>query len=79
MNEENHLLMVCENPACNKRFVPSRKWQRFCSKQCQESTWKKRNLGLIINKIIANHEGRIIKLEKHLGVYDEEKQEQPNE
>lgn len=29
----------CENPACDVVFVPTRAWQKFHSKECQQGYW----------------------------------------
>lgn len=30
----------CINPACKEKFVPKRPWQKFHSRDCQESYWR---------------------------------------
>ena len=39
MNKHTHL-KVCALHECCKEFVPKRRWQRFCSRECKDRYWQ---------------------------------------
>lgn len=40
--------IVCEH--CGKRFMPERKWQRFCSTRCHVREWSKTHPRVLLGK-----------------------------
>lgn len=51
--------LTCENPECQKKFVPTRKWQRHCSEECRNHCTYHR---VTLPKRIAKYEKLIAKM-----------------
>ena len=34
---------ICKYWKCNKKFVPTREWQKYCSSACRKNAWNERH------------------------------------
>lgn len=48
---------------CGRKFVPTRKWQKYCSTECRKLAFLKR---LAKIEILNDHEARLRAIEKRL-------------
>lgn len=48
----------CTYPGCKKGFVPTRRWQKFCSSKCKDAYWSEIRRG-ITQEILRRRAGEI--------------------
>jgi len=55
---------ICRYWKCNKKFIPTREWQIFCSSKCRKDAWNERhNISDLkqLSKRIETLEGKLEK------------------
>lgn len=65
MGKRNFSSKACR--ACGEGFIPTRKWQEFCSDRCRMKYWA--SLNKRENPTLSDHERRITQLETALNIH----------